>query len=68
MLRPVVSNVSENVTDVDYYYVDVDQSPDLAQKFGVQSIPTLILIKNGEESNRAVGFMPEEQVIDFSHS
>lgn len=68
MLRPVVSKVSEEVTDVDFYYVDVDQSPDLANQFTVRSIPTLILIKNEEEASRSVGFIPEEQVVEFSHS
>ncbi|WP_170007179.1 thioredoxin family protein [Bacillus fonticola] len=68
MLRPVVSSVDEQLDAVDFYYVDVDQSGDLAQQFGVQSIPTLILIKDGEESSRSVGFIPEEQVTEFAQS
>jgi thioredoxin 1 len=68
MLRPVVSSVSEQLDTVDFYYVDVDESGDLAAKFGVQSIPTMVLIKNGEEANRSVGFVPEEQVKSFAQS
>ncbi|WFT77076.1 thioredoxin family protein [Halobacillus naozhouensis] len=64
----MVSSVSEQLDDVDFYYVDVDQSSDLAGQFGVQSIPTLILIKEGEEVDRSVGFAPEEQVKDFAQS
>ncbi|MEQ6389950.1 thioredoxin family protein [Bacillaceae bacterium S4-13-58] len=65
MLKPVVSKVAEKVDSVDFFDVDVDQSQDLAQQFGVQSIPTLILIKDGKEVNRSVGFIPEEKVIEF---
>ncbi|WP_255822194.1 MULTISPECIES: thioredoxin family protein [Halobacillus] len=67
-MGPVVSSVSEQLDNVDFYYVDVDQSSDLAGQFGVQSIPTLVLIKDGEEVNRSVGFAPEEQVKDFAQS
>ncbi|WP_255639765.1 thioredoxin family protein [Aquibacillus saliphilus] len=67
-MGPVVSEVSEQVEDVDFFKVDVDQSSDLAGKFGVQSIPTLILIKNKEEVDRHVGFIPEEQVKAFAEA
>nr|WP_281280608.1 thioredoxin family protein [Salibacterium salarium] len=67
-MRPVVSNVSEQIDYVDFYYVDVDNASDLAGQFGVQSIPTLILIKDGEEVDRSTGFMPEEQVKEFAQS
>ncbi len=69
MLRPVVSSVSEQLDTVDFYYVDVDESAELAEQFGVQSIPTLVKIKDGgEEADRSVGFMPEEQVKAFAES
>jgi thioredoxin 1 len=64
----VVSKVSEQEADVGFYYIDVDQSPEIASQFGVRSIPTLVLIKNGEETNRSVGFIPEAKVKEFSHS
>ncbi|TWT13260.1 co-chaperone YbbN [Planomicrobium sp. CPCC 101079] len=67
-MGPVVSSVAEQLDSVDFYKVDVDEAPDLAQKFGVQSIPTLILIKNGEEVKRSVGFIPEEPVKEFAQS
>ena len=40
--------------------IDTDQAPDLSQKFGIRSIPTVILFKNGEEVGRSVGFEPEK--------
>ncbi len=68
MLRPVVSSVSEQLDSVDFYNVDVNDSKDLAEQFGVQSIPSLVLIKDGEEVNRSVGFIPENQVKEFAQS
>ncbi|MDN7242341.1 thioredoxin domain-containing protein [Planococcus sp. N028] len=67
-MGPVVSSVAEQLDSVDFYKVDVDEAPDLAQKFGVQSIPTLILIKDGQEVKRSVGFIPEEPVKEFAQS
>ncbi|WP_242035253.1 thioredoxin family protein [Mesobacillus harenae] len=66
-MGPVVSEVSSQLSDqVTFYDVDVDQSPNLARQFGVMSIPTMILFKNGEEVDRAVGFAPEEAVTEFA--
>ncbi|MBM7573624.1 thioredoxin family protein [Aquibacillus albus] len=67
-MRPVVSSVAEQIDDIDFYYVDVDESQEIAQQYGIQSIPVLILIKDGEEANRSTGFKPEEQVIEFARS
>ncbi|WP_176555806.1 MULTISPECIES: thioredoxin family protein [Virgibacillus] len=67
-MRPVVSSVSEQLDSVDFYNVDVNDSKDLAEQFGVQSIPSLVLIKDGEEVNRSVGFIPENQVKEFAQS
>jgi thioredoxin 1 len=64
----VVSKVSEQEADVDFYYVDVDQSAEIASQYAVKSIPTLVLIKSGEETNRSVGFIPEEKVKAFANS
>jgi thioredoxin 1 len=44
--------------------LDVDQNPTLATRFGVMSIPTLILFKNGEPVERLVGYMPKEKLAD----
>jgi len=68
MLRPVVSKVAESDTEVDYYYVDVDKTPELAGKFGISSIPTLLQFKQGKLSNQSVGAISEAQVKQFAHS
>ena len=64
----MVSNVAEQVDSVDFYKVVVGDAPELAQKFGIMSIPTLVLIKDGKEVKRSVGFMPEEPLKEFAQS
>jgi thioredoxin 1 len=51
---------------VSFYSVDVDDSPNLAQQFGVMSIPTMILFKEGNEVDRVTGMIPEEAVQAFA--
>jgi thioredoxin 1 len=46
--------------------LDVDESPNLPRQFGVMSIPTMILFKNGTEVDRVIGFVPEDAVGDFA--
>ncbi len=45
--------------------VNVDENPNLAGKFGVMSIPTLILFVNGQEKERLVGVVPKEQLVQL---
>ena len=48
MLSPVVDEIAEETTDVKVGKVNVDEQPELARQFGVMSIPTLVLIKDGK--------------------
>ena len=45
--------------------VNVDEQPDLAKRFGVMSIPTLIVFKNGEEINKSVGVKPKGAILQM---
>lgn len=68
MLAPVVEEVANEKQDkLIVGKVDVDTCPDLAQKFGVMSIPTLILFKDGQPVDKRIGYMPKnelEQMLD----
>jgi thioredoxin 1 len=44
--------------------VDVDQNPQIATQFGIMSIPTLILFKDGEAVERLIGYMPKERLLE----
>nr|WP_276531344.1 thioredoxin family protein [Fictibacillus nanhaiensis] len=65
-MGPVVSSVSEDLNQIDFYSVDVDESPNLSKQFGVMSIPTMILFKDGNEVDRVTGAIPEEAVREFA--
>lgn len=65
MLAPVVDKVAAKKKDVKFVKVDIDQNVDAAQEFGVQVIPTLVLIENGEVKARTQGFMPEAALQQF---
>lgn len=58
MLAPIL----ENIDSVDILKVNVDSFPDLAAKYGVMSIPTLILFENGNELKKEIGFKNLDEI------
>ena len=56
MLAPVLEKVADKHPDVKIVKVDVDQSSDLASKYGVMGVPTMIVFKDGQIANKAVGY------------
>lgn len=65
MLGPVIEELANEVPDVKICKVNVDEQPELAVKYSVMSIPTMIVFKDGKEADRTVGFMPKEEVLEF---
>lgn len=64
MLSPVLEGVAEKMKNkVTIVKVDVDRSPDLAAKFGVMSVPTMIMFKNGRQVDAFSGYMPEANLM-----
>ena len=69
MLAPVLESVSEKFQgQVDFYNVDVDDAPELAGEYRVNSVPCLILIKNGELADQSIGFKPEPLIAEWIQS
>ena len=69
MLEPVLEEVSEELKgQVAFFNCDVDQNPDLAQKFGIMNIPALIILKDGKLVANTVGFQPKENLLEFIKS
>ena len=66
MLGPVIEQLAEEYESQDVIIgkVDVDENPELAKKYGVMSIPTVVFLKDGEEFDRKVGAMPAEVYTD----
>ncbi len=68
MLAPVLNEVSNEMGDVEFYGVDVDENRDLAEEFGIQSIPCLVILKDGKKVGQKVGFSPKEDLVSFINS
>lgn len=62
MLAPVFDTLSEELTDADFVKVDIDQSLELAQKFGITTVPTMMIFKDGKVVDTLVGFMPKDNL------
>ena len=64
MLTPVLESVANKLDrKVKIVKVDVDESPDLAQRFGIMSVPTMILFKKGQQAAAFSGYMPEAMLM-----
>lgn len=63
MVSPIVDEISEERSDIKVGKVNVDEEPELAQKFGIMSIPTLLVFKGGELANQQIGAVPKEQIL-----
>ena len=63
MVAPVVEEIAAERDDILVGKVNVDEEMELAVKFGIISIPTLIVMKNGEVANKAVCFMPKAEIL-----
>ena len=62
MVGPIVSEISDERSDVKVGKINVDEQPELAAQFQVMSIPMLVVIKNGKLANQAVGYISKEQI------
>lgn len=65
MLAPILEEVEAEHPEIAFVKVDVDESPELANTYGVTSIPTLILFKDGEPANTTVGLLPKEELEEL---
>ncbi len=63
MLSPVLDQIAAERTDIKVGKVNVDNEPELARQFGVMSIPTLVVMKNGEAVAQSVGVQPKEAIL-----
>ncbi len=63
MVSPLVDEIAEEREDVVVGKVNVDEQPELAAQFGVMSIPTLLVFKDGEVAQKAVGARPKDALL-----
>lgn len=68
MQTVVLEEVAAEHPEISIVKVDVDENPALARKFGIMSIPTLVLLEDGELAKKHVGLMQNEDLINFYNS
>lgn len=64
-VSPIVDEIADERSDLKVGKINVDEQPELASQFQIMSIPTLIVIKNGEITNRSVGVSPKQQILSM---
>ena len=65
MLGPVIDEIAEETTTFKVGKVNIDEQPELTTKYQVMSVPTLVVIKNGEVVNRVSGVTPKQKILDM---
>ena len=65
MLKPLIEKVSEEHPELNILSLDVDEVPSPCEKYGVFSIPTIIIFKDGKEAKRNVGYLSEANLRKF---
>ena len=63
MVAPIVEEIARERIDIKVGKVNVDEQPELASRFGVMSIPTLVVMKNGKIVNQAIGVRPKNAIL-----
>ena len=63
MVSPIVDEIAAERGDIKVGKVNVDEQPELAAQFGVMSIPTLVVMKNGKIVNQVTGARPKAQIL-----
>ena len=63
MVVPIVEEIARERSDIKVGKINVDENPELAGRFGVMSIPTLVVIKNGKIVNQSMGAKPKSTIL-----
>ena len=63
MVSPIVDEIADERTDIIVGKINVDDEPELAGEFGVYSIPTLVVMKNGRIVNQSTGARPKAHIL-----
>ena len=65
MVAPILDQIAEERPDVKVCKINVDEEPELASQFAIMSIPTLMVVKNGQVVNKALGARPKDAILDM---
>ena len=65
MLSPLVDELADEHSEFKFCKVNVDEEEALAKNFGIMSIPTLIVFKNGEQKAKSIGAIPKDAILEL---
>ena len=65
MVSPVVDEIAEEREDIKVCKINVDEEPELAIRYGISTIPTLLVIKDGQVVNKTIGAQPKEHILNL---
>ncbi len=65
MVAPIIDEIAEERSDLKVVKINVDEEQELAMKFGITSIPTLVVMKNGKIVNQATGARPKRAILEM---
>ena len=65
MVVPIVEEIAREREDIKVAKINVDEQPELAARFGIASIPTLVVMKNGKVVNKALGARPKRAILEM---
>lgn len=62
LLAPILEEVEKEIPDLEIVKIDVDELPNIARRFGIMSIPTLIVFKNGKQAKTSLGYISKDEI------
>lgn len=65
MLAPILEDIASNINDKKIVSLNIDDEDELADRYGISSIPCLILFKDGKEVSRSIGLKPKEEIEEM---
>ena len=65
MFVPIVEEIAREREDIKVAKINVDEQPELAARFGIASIPTLVVMKNGKVVSKALGARPKRAILEM---
>ncbi len=65
MVSPIVDEIAEEREDIKVGKIDVDAEGELASTFGIESIPTLVVMRDGEVKDHVLGAVPKQKILDM---
>ena len=65
MLSPILEEVADERPDVKVCKVNIDEAPELAQQYRIVSIPTMLVIRDGQVEGKLVGYRPKDDILEL---